>query len=294
LAVMSDGERKPLRKQIRWEGCEESTWATNRWAPAIPVLTACSFLSLVYLTKSISTGAGHCDLLVNGQPQRLLFPGVSLFTRLAPERIVWTLGVIAIFVFFLWPSVSLIWEVQKWSTLPPRGCLLSAPIGSQAFLLAGSLGILGATFMPIQADILSADASPALSTRIHLFWSAMFYFSALGHGVLVVAMQASCCSGRRRPSPKLGFHIKAALGVLAFFTVLGPVPQVLLLMCDEKSCGASGSLLREQNMVGLAQHILVLIICFFLASYYWDVQTMQQQKSEEDDIRSAMACSNSC
>jgi len=146
------------------------------------------------------------------------------------------------------------------------------------------------TFIPLQADILVAGHVPTLATKVHLLWSAVFFTCALSHGLLVVFMQASCCSRRRKPSPKSSFQIKASLALLALLTLFGALPRVLLFLCPSETCGQSGTELRDQNLVGLAQHLLVLFICCFLASYAIDIHGMEKQKAEEEAALVSECC----
>lgn len=249
------------------------------WAPAIPVLCAVVLISLTIYTQILATGAGHCDLVIDGRLEHISIPTVSSATRLPPERWVWSGGVLATWVLLLCPSLWLVWQVQKGATLPPRGCILSAPISSQMFLIMASLGLLGEALIPIQEDFADVDAlhTMNLKTSVHLLCADCMFLSAFAHGIIVIFWQANCCRERRRPPGCASFSCKALLIALVLLTVSGPAPFLLLRACPSDLCGTA-SKVRETNAVGIAQRTLIFLMLLFLASYGFDVHALQQSK----------------
>lgn len=256
------------------------------WAPALPVLCAVVLVSLTIYTQILATGAGHCDIRIGNRLERIAFPTVSPATRLPPERWVWSGGVSATWVLLLCPTMWLVWQVAKRATLPPRSCLISAPISAQVFLIIASLGLLGEAIIPLQANFLDSKAPRTFGTAVHLFFADCLFLSAFAHGVIVVFWQANCCREKRQPPACASFCCKAALIVLLLLTVSGPLPFLLLRLCPEAACGTTNTV-REMNAVGLAQHTLIVIMSLFLASYGFDVRALQLSKRLEAHTLSA-------
>lgn len=137
----------------------------------------------------------------------------------------------------------------------------------------------------MQADILEAGSVTNLMTKIHMFCSAVFFFCAFGHGTVVVCWQADYCRQRRRHALAASFYVKASIMFAAVLTIVGPLPEALLNLCSKQRCGDDGSMLRQQNLVGLAQRLMVCCICCFLGSYSLDIHDMRKQRANECDDR---------
>lgn len=274
---MSGDERCPLQEQHE----RNNLFASRSYAAYVPSLTAATFISLVVISQRIAAFEGHSLTVINGVEQYLAFPSVSASTRLPPERWVWTFGVICTWFCLLCPTMWLAWEVHRWAALPPRGCLLSAPIVAEALLLLASLGLLVLAIIPLQSDIYDSVDNLKLATKVHLICGAVFFVCSLAHGCLVVCWQAEWCRQRRRPPVKSSFIAKFVLTILSVATVLGPIPQLLLKLCSVETCGELGGQLRAENLIGIAQRLLILFIAGFLASYSLDVLDLQDQTQKD-------------
>jgi len=233
-----------------------------------------------------------------GHVKDLRIPAVSPSTRLNPEYLIWTGGVVLTIIFISAPMAIVAFRALRvpLHEVPKESieglswfcvCDLCIPsIGLGGYCIAG-LGLVLLACIPMQKDVLEEDAELNTQTIVHLVCASVFFLAMFITNTYVVIWQWSvrcCCSFcLEMPVRRIGLFslmLKTIISVLTLFGgIIGYAIAFEYLHIFYPDPPPSDEEVMT-NGAGCGQRVTIALLVLFLATFALDIKVAQEEALE--------------